>query len=358
MKRLFFTIAYIIVPAILLMGQGSRSVLEFDKTVHDFGQVLMSKGPISCTFTGKNTGSADVVIMSVTTSCGCTDVKWDHKPIKPGQSATISATYTNDEGPYPFDKVLTVKIVGQTRPVLLHLRGISQEEIKPDREIYKNVFAQDLGLESTEFKCSNLEQGTSRKEQFTVANLGTKPINVSFADVSAGMKVEIKPNPVPAGEHATVYYTISARPDLWGYNYYSATPVVNGKNSGKSFKVKAFTAQNFGNLSKEEKKAGSRPVFDESTFSFGHRKQGAKFQANFTCNNQGQKELEIYKVDVDYSGAVPGAFPKIAAGKNGKFSVSVDTKDLPKGEALVMVTLTTNSPIRPIVTLFIAGIVD
>lgn len=336
----------------------AQNGLEFDKTVHDFGQVLMSNGPVSCTFEAVNTSNSDITIMSVTTSCGCTDVKWDHNAIKPGAKAKVSATYSNDEGPYPFDKTLTVKIAGQNKPIILHLRGISQERIKADSEIYTEVFGNALGLETAEFKCGNLEQGGSRREQFTVANLGKTPLNLSFASVSPGMKVEVKPNPIPAGEHATVSCTVSAQADVWGYNYYYATPVINGKNSGKSFRLRAFTADNFSSLSKEEKKLGSRPVFDESTFSFGHKKQGAKFQANFSCVNQGKKELVIYKVDVDYASAVAGEFPKIAAGKSGKFSVQVDTKDLPKGEALIMVTLTTNSPVRPIVTLFIAGIID
>ena len=32
------------------------SSLELDKTVHNFGDILMEKGPVSCTFTVNNTG--------------------------------------------------------------------------------------------------------------------------------------------------------------------------------------------------------------------------------------------------------------------------------------------------------------
>ena len=31
-------------------------IVEFDKTVHNFGDVMLSDGPLSCTFTLKNTG--------------------------------------------------------------------------------------------------------------------------------------------------------------------------------------------------------------------------------------------------------------------------------------------------------------
>lgn len=358
MKRLIYIFLSAICISSMLHAQNSRDLLKFDRTVHDFGQVLLSDGAVSCTFTATNVSSEDIYIQSVTTSCGCTNVQWDHNTIKPGQKAKVSATYSNDEGPYPFDKSLIVKVSGQTKPIMLHLRGISQEKIKADSEIYTNVYSNMLGLEKTEFKCGNLEQGSSRTEQFTVANLGGKEAKIEFANVSKGMKLEVKPNPIPAGEHASVYYTITTMPDMWGYNDYSATPVVNGANSGKSFTVKAFTAENFSSLSKEEKKQGSRPVFDESTFSFNHKKQGSKITASFSCKNQGQKELVVYKADSDFAGAVPGAFKAIPAGGSGKFTVELDTTKLPKGEALVMITLTTNSPIRPIVTLFIAGIIQ
>lgn len=358
MKGLFCSILGFALGVMPLFCQNSSDLLRFDDPVHDFGQVLSGKGPISCSFEGVNVSKSDVCIMSVTTSCGCTDVKWSHDPVKPGARVSIQATYSNDEGPVTFDKTLTVKIVGQTKPVILHMRGISQKEIKPDSEVYTNVFGGVIGLVDTEFKCSNLEMGESRGEQFTIANLSDKPTSLSFANVSAGLKMDVKPNPVPAHAHATVIYTISSQSGVYGYNYYCATPVVNGKDSGREIKVRAFTSEHFSNLTREQKNAGSRPVFDESTFSFGHKKKGARLTATFECVNKGQAPLKVYKVDTDYSGAVPGAFPEIAAGGKGSFSVSLDTSSFEKGEALVMITLTTNSPLRPIVTLFLAGIID
>jgi hypothetical protein len=38
--------------------------------------------------------------------------------------------------------------------------------------------------------------------------------------------------------------------------------------------------------------------------------------------------------------------------------VDIDTSDMPEGEMLTIVTLTTNSPLRPIVNLFIAGWIE
>lgn len=358
MRRLFSSLLAILSCTICVYSQNSGNALKFKDTVIDFGQVLMSDGPVSCTFEGTNVSASDISILSVSTSCGCTNVKWSHDTIKPGGKALITATYTNDEGPYPFDKTITVKIAGQTRPVILHMRGISQKELKADKDIYTNVFGGAIGLESTDLKCGNLEQGGVRSEQFTVANLSGKSVRLTFTDVTDGLKVESRPETIPAGAHATVYYTVSARKGVWGYNHYEATPVINGVSSGKSFRVKAFTADSFSGLTREQKAQGSRPVFEESTFSFGHKKQGAKINAVFTFTNKGRQDFIVYKADSDFAGAAVSAIPQVAPDKEGKFTVSLDTAGMPKGEALVTITLTTNSPLRPIVTLFLAGIID
>ncbi len=338
---------------------GAQEIFRFESTVHDFGQVLISVGPVSCSFEAVNVSSSPAVIQSVVSSCGCTSVRWDHDPIAPGMSTKVSATYSNDEGPYPFDKTLTVNIAGTRCPVILHLRGVAMERLKSDAEIYTFKYGNALALPSDSFKCVNIEQGESRGDQTTIANLSDSPAKVTFTGVSDGLKVEVKPNPVPAGGHATLYYTVSSIPGKWGRNLYNAIPVVNGKSTGRSINVTAHTTENFSSLTREQKSKGSRPVFAESTWSFGHRKQGAKVCATFKCVNKGAAPLHIYKVDSDYEGlSATNPVKDVAPGEEDTLTVTLDTKNLPKGEALVIVTLTTNSPQRPIVNLFFAGIID
>lgn len=53
------------------------------------------------------------------------------------ETGTISATYSNDEGPYPFDKTLTVYFSDVKKPVVLRLRGVVRAKKVPLTEIYK-----------------------------------------------------------------------------------------------------------------------------------------------------------------------------------------------------------------------------
>ena len=96
---------------------------RFDSTVHDFGRVDIKAGAVNCSFTVTNIGNEALNIFAVTTSCGCTTAKWTREDIAPGDSGRIDISYTNDEGPYPFDKTLSVYISGLDRPVILHVKG-------------------------------------------------------------------------------------------------------------------------------------------------------------------------------------------------------------------------------------------
>jgi hypothetical protein len=120
----------------------------------------------------------------------------------------------------------------------------------------------------------------------------------------------------------------------------------------------AFTKEDFDGLSDEERRNGPRPTFKESTWSFGKVKKGTTIHAEYTFKNEGKSRLQIYKVDADACCWSHSDIPSAAPGESVTFRVHVDTKDMPVGEVLTIVTLTTNSPLRPIVNLFVAGWIE
>ena len=328
--------------------------VEFDRTVFDFGDVLLSDGPMKCTFNVRNISDKPLVIYNVTTSCGCTDAQWTKEPIQSGKSGVISATYTNDEGPYPFDKTLTVHISSLKKPVVLRLRGYSHEKKKSLSETYP-VHLGNFGFREAEIKCGNLDMGESKSTEVKVANLSASPQRLSFSDVTDGLTLRVSPNPVPASGVATLTCTVTSREGVWGRNAYTAVLPGTG---GKTITVTAFTKENFDNLTREQKDAGSRPMFKESTYSFGKVKKGAKVTASWEFSNVGKSVFIVHKADADKPGCKVSAIPQTAPGGKGRFTAELDTAQLPVGEVLVIVTLTTNSPVRPIVNLFIAGWIE
>ena len=341
---------------------------EFDRDSYDFGDIVLGSGPVSCTFTLKNIGQEPLAIYSVVSSCGCTEAQWTKSPIKPGESGKISATYSNNEAPLPFDKNLTVYLSGMKKPVILKLRGVCRERKLSLAEAYPVHFG-NLGFKTLDLKSGNILQGECRSGEFKMANIGKKTITVKFTDLSAGLGIEPNPLSIPAGGEVTVGYTVQSSEERWGKNHYLATPVVDGVSSfalaGLPYGVKAgklrifaYTTDNFTSLSEAEKSKGPIPRFKTSTFSFGKIKAGRTVDAVFDFTNEGKSDFIVHKCDVDAPKSTAGAVPTVAPGESGQIRVSLDTAVLPKGETLIIVTLATNSPLRPMVNLFISGYIE
>ncbi len=355
--------------------------VSIDKVIHDFGDIYVTDGPVSCTFTITNTGSTNMVILSVVPSCGCTEAEWTREPIAPGKKGTISTTYKNEDGPYPFDKTLTVYFSDVKKPAVLHLRGSVHQAAKPLKERYTLMFG-NFGVKDVEMKVGNLSQRETKSVNYVIANNGVSPMKIEFKDVSEGMKLEVFPNPVPAKSTATLVCTIEASRKRWGKNWYYATPVVDGrvfKAAGKLpaseeedgfYKEKnsrlglgkseigfwACTKENVAGLPKEEVQNGPVTTFAKSTAEFGKVASGEKKTLTFEYTNSGKKELKLFKLDADCSNVTIKQMDETtAAGKKSSIVVELDTKGMPKGENIIVLNLYTNSPLRPVVPLQIAG---
>lgn len=335
-------------------GADIDGIVHFDKTVNDFGDVTVGQGTLTCTFTATNISGKPMVIYNVVSSCGCTGVKWTREPVKAGGSGKITATYSNDEGPYPFDKSLTVYISGVKKPVILRLRGVAHDK-KLSLEERFPIKSAGLGLKKTDIKLGNLSQGSQRSDRMEIANLSGAPVKADFADVSAGLSISVSPNPIPPGQTAEMAYIVTADRSRWGKNYYYATLLSDGRK-GVRLGIWAFTKEDFSSWTGDQTDAGANPMLDRSTFEFGECAGGTPVKADFTLKNLGESPLVIYKADPETDAiGVPSSFPEVAPGEKASFSFTLDTSSMPKGDVSLVVILTTNSPLRPVMNLYIAG---
>ncbi len=325
-------------------------IAEFDRTVHNFGDILVTSGPQTCTFKVKNISDKPFSIYEVVSSCGCTEAVWTKTPVEPGASGSIKATFQNEDGPLPFDKTLTVYISSLSKPVVLRLRGNVSETKKSLKELYP-ITVGPLSFKAMPLKAGNLEQGESRSDEIPVANTGSAPVSVRFTEVAPQLSLSVEPNPVPAGSTATLTFTVRSDRNLWGKNIYTASL------NGSRISVEAFTKENFASWSDADRKAGSQPVFETSTADFGVVEAGTPVKVEFSFDNRGKSEFSCYKADCDTPGVTIAPVPSLAPGAKGSFAVTLDTSRLPKGEVTAYLILTTNSPLRPIVNLFVVGVI-
>lgn len=352
-RTILLVLCTIMMSATAAAQESFANKVEFDKTIHDFGDVSLSDGPIGCSYNIKNISSKPLAIYNVTTTCGCTDVKWTREPLRPGASGKIEVVYSNDEGPYPFNKSISVYISGIDRPITLRLRGIAHAKKKPLEDMFP-VKSGPLGFKDTKIKCGNLEQGGRKSDFANIANLSDKPVKVTFSNVSKNLSITCVPDVIPPRSTAQIKFTVSSDRNLWGKNWYNATPVANGK-ACTPLSIWAFTKENFNNMTAEEKDKSPRPMLEASTFNFGKIKRGGVIQAEYTVKNTGKTDFKVYKIDSDSNGIEAPVIPAVKPKTSHTFKINVDTSKLPLGETLVLITLTTNSSSRPIINIFVTG---
>jgi len=103
-------------------GDTGKAVITFIKNEHDFGEVKEGE-KVGCIFTFLNKGTADLVITSALTSCGCTVPKYDKSPISPGESGTMEVIFDTSGRQGMQTKTITVKSNAVTPVVLLQIRA-------------------------------------------------------------------------------------------------------------------------------------------------------------------------------------------------------------------------------------------
>ena len=117
--------------AILMAACGNGKVevtedaaeIQFDTLSHNYGTIL----PDTLTtydFVFHNIGATTLYLESVVPSCGCTNVKWPHGGIEPGDAATISVTYDSyGRKPGHFQRSVKVYSNAKTNFVRLVITG-------------------------------------------------------------------------------------------------------------------------------------------------------------------------------------------------------------------------------------------
>ncbi|HDZ40572.1 MAG TPA: DUF1573 domain-containing protein [Bacteroidetes bacterium] len=101
---------------------GGSPVIEFSHMEHDFGRI--EEGEIvACVFTFQNTGEADLLITSATTSCGCTVPEYDDKPVPPGGNGKVEVVFDSSFRNGLQNKTIAIRSNAKQPVVILKIKA-------------------------------------------------------------------------------------------------------------------------------------------------------------------------------------------------------------------------------------------
>jgi hypothetical protein len=339
---------------------------SWDITSFDFGNFKEEDGKQTATFTFKNTGSENLIITNVRSSCGCTAPDWTKTPVKPGEEGYVKATYDPKNRPGKFNKSITVTTNGTPPTTVLRITGDVTPREKTIEDNYPKVIG-DLRLKTTHVAFVKITNNEVQTERLEVVNMSEKPLTIDFASVPAHVKIEANPKTLQgkkAGEKhgekgvINISYDAKAKND-YGFVIDRMFFVINGeKNTQDRLSVSANIEEDFSHLTPEELANAPRIEFETTEYDFGTIKQKESKSFNYNFKNTGKSDLVIRKIKAS-CGCTATSPEKdvIKPGESSHIKVTFNSTGK-RGKQRKTVTVITNDPKVSTSRLTISGNVD
>lgn len=326
------SLAVVVVGALsVLLGSSNsfaetKPVLSLDSTVYDFGTVAQGAKVVH-DFEIRNTGKADLVILRVAPSCGCTATQLANPIIKPGSSEKVRVTF--DTSGFIGDKTKTVLIASndpQNPEKLVSLKGrvVTTYAVEPSRLDFGEISpSAPLTSRQREVVFSVNEGADISITKITSLSPYVVASPVSTQGNKAVVKVEILPN-APKGEFRDRIIF-----ELDGGRIASINVPVNASMKGDI------------RLSPE-------------TISFGVVDGASSLERRVQFENKGAKSVTIESITTSDS-AISASLIQVQPGRQGVLVVRVDPKRV-SGDIKATVDLKTNHPSESVVSLNVFGV--
>lgn len=348
----------------------AQPVATWLEKVHDFGVILEQDGKVHCMMRVINTGTEPLIIVKAQAGCGCTAIQFPQEPIQPGDTATVGITYNPSGRPGQFTKQVLVTTNTMPQRTIVEISG---NVIPSDATLDEQypVRAGSLRISQSIIPFGELVKGKNKTLYLSAYNASTDTVMVTVMGFKPHLRLAVVPDTVPPARVTalTVHY-LSDKAPLWGLN--TDTVMVfcrslrhrptDGPVGMAEIQVMAQVIEDFDSLS--DKDRNDAPVI---SVDCGDRidlgtvtKQGERVTRTFTITNRGKRPLAIRRLWVpDGEGiTVTANRTEIKRGKSATVTVTVDTSRQ-QGDLLnVPLTVMTNDPVTPRLTIRLVGIID
>nr|WP_321453270.1 DUF1573 domain-containing protein [uncultured Carboxylicivirga sp.] len=355
MKKILLILAVAVAGMTSAVAQHAKANLDFNETVHDFGEIQESDGKVECVFSFNNSGGQPMVLHNVKASCGCTTPEWTKTPIPPGGKGEVKATFDPRNRPGNFNKTITVQSNAQNGTVVLRITGKVLPREKTMEDIYPRNMDQ-IRLESSHMAFTKMTPDQKKTEQLKIISTSTEPLKLTFTNVPKHVTIKSEPEVLKPNQAGVIIATYDAAiKNDWGFVTDNVFINFNGvKDYKHRLTLSASIEEDFDSWSEDKIAKAAVVSFEEKTWNFGEINQGDKVKHSFIVKNDGKSELVIRKVKASCGCTAikpektvlePGESAAIVAefnssGKSGRQnkSVTVVTNDPKTTTALLRIT--------------------
>lgn len=355
MKR---SILILLLAALMIIGNAQTLApnMSFEKLTHDFGKIKEQEGRVTYKFKFVNTGGGDLLIDTVRATCGCTAPNWTRKPIPPGGTGYVAATFNPAGRPNAFSKYLYVSSNSVSPSTKLTIKG----EVQPKPRTIEDDYRYSMGalrLKANHLAFGNVANTKKKEYSLDVVNNSDEKITLAFERVPSHVDIKFVPEVLKPREKGIIVatYDASAKKD-WGMLIDRVNVAVNGV-SDRNFRlvISANIIEDFSALSKAELANAPVVQVDNPEVNFGKLKQNEKFEHSFVLTNTGKSKLFIRKIKASCGcTAVQPEKREIDPGESVNITTIFNSAGK-RGNQNKNVTIITNDPKRSNIILRIKG---
>ena len=254
MKRVIqLVIVFVFMAGAFTANAQGKSKITFEKTTHDYGTFVESKGIQSYDFVFTNEGTVPLVLNNVKASCGCTTPKWTREPVAPGAKGSIKVSYDPKNRPGSFNKTVTVQSNAENSTVTLHIQGSVQPREKTIAELYPRQIG-NLRVKRNHISFVKIKNTEVKTEKLELINDTDKPVTIGLKTVPSELTATLSGETIPANGEGWIEVTFdAAKVGTYGFVSKRIYLTVDGSKDYKnSIGVSATVEEDFSNLTEEE----------------------------------------------------------------------------------------------------------
>lgn len=345
MKRLL-QIAFIWLMVLPLQAFG-QSEIVFSEPEWNFGTLNEEAGIQSHQFQFQNRGEYPEVILEVTTTCGCTKVHFERRPILSGEESAIEVRFQPAGQRGTIDRTLTV--YGDRRQVIARLKV--RGEVIPRALTLEERFPVDVGqglrLSNNYLPFGTIEQGSYAPVELYLVNASTKGCHIRLIPEQTSGLLELHyPEQLQAGQEGVIRlgYRIPSQSNHYGTLKETYYIEVNGVRQHARLMADCIAVEQA-----ESRPGNTRLEIEPSILRFGEVEAGTTTRTSFTLRNSGEREVVIRAVESP-AGVTTNLKPGeiIPKGSSRRFELLLDTRACDYGPLVKRFTIISNDSERPV----------
>lgn len=344
-------------------AMAAQGVPKWSETTHDFGKFRDTLATVSTRMTLTNTGDSALVITRVQTNCGCTVAEYTHRAIAPGDTGSVTITYSTRDIPGPFEKKAYVYTNGKPRKSVLTVKGHVIGSPATVAEQYPYGFG-PVRLNAASMPLGEVIKGDSRTAYISGYNTSDSTVVVRAHTDASYISCHVLPDTIePGGIFIVSVYCTSAGAPHWGFNIQPVrltAHTLKGESVGEgSFNVMLQVKEDFSKLTDKQRR--NAPVIAVSTdkVDFETCAPNDPVQRTFTITNRGKDKLLLRRLFVPEGEGVTAVADRdvLKKGQTATITVTLDASARHDSVVNTRLTIITNDPYTPQMQVRVVGIV-